>query len=43
VESCSLKGELRKHRGDRLRWKKAKENGVFEIEFWMISRRLGEP
>jgi hypothetical protein len=26
-----------------LRWKKAKENGVFEIEFWMISRRLGEP
>jgi hypothetical protein len=43
VESCSLKGELRKHSGGSSAVKKANENGIFEIKFWMISRRLGEP
>jgi hypothetical protein len=43
VESCSLKRELRKHSGGSSAVKKANENGIFEIKFWMISRRLGEP
>jgi hypothetical protein len=43
VESGSMKGELRKHSGGSSAVKKANENGIFEIKFWMISRRLGEP
>ena len=43
LESGSLKGELRKHSGGSSAVKKANENGIFEIKFWMISRRLGEP